>query len=36
MMARLAPNPTLACVVALVMHAVFGLALGSGFVLLGG
>ena len=33
-MARLSPNPPLACVVALVMHAVFGLALGSGFALL--
>ena len=36
MMARLAPNPPLACAVALVMHAVFGLALGGGFALLGG
>jgi len=34
-MARLAPNPRLACMVALVMHAVFGLALGGGFALLG-
>ena len=34
-MARLAPNPRLACMVALVMHAVFGLTLGGGFALLG-
>lgn len=33
-MARLTPNPRLACAVALVMHAVFGLALGGGFALL--
>ena len=35
-MARLTPNPPLACAVALVMHAVFGLALGGGFALLMG
>ena len=34
MMARRAPNPPLACAVALVMHAVFGLALGGIFALL--
>ena len=33
-MARLAPNPPLACAVALVMHAVFGLAMGGLFALL--
>jgi len=36
MMARRTPNPPLACAVALVMHAVFGLALGGGFALLAG
>lgn len=35
-MARLTPNPPLACAVALIMHAVFGLALGGGFALLAG
>jgi hypothetical protein len=34
MMARLTPNPPRACAVALVMHAVFGLALGVAFALL--
>jgi hypothetical protein len=34
MMARLTPNPPLACAVAVIMHAVFGLALGGGFALL--
>lgn len=33
-MARLTPNPPVACAVALVMHAVFGLAVGGGFALL--
>ncbi|MEC8642123.1 MAG: DUF2938 family protein [Pseudomonadota bacterium] len=36
MMARRTPNPPLACAMALVMHAVFGLALGGGFALLAG
>ena len=36
MMARLTPNPPLACAVALMMHAVFGLALGGGFAVLAG
>jgi len=34
MLARLTPNPPLACAVALIMHAVFGLALGGGFAVL--
>ena len=34
-LARLAPNPRLACAVALIMHAVFGVTMGLGFVLLG-
>lgn len=33
-MARLTPNPPVACAVALVMHAVFGMAVGGGFALL--
>ena len=34
MMARLTPNPRLACILALKMHAIFGLALGMGFAIL--
>ena len=33
-LARLTPNPRLACALALKMHAIFGVALGMGFVIL--
>lgn len=36
MMARLTPNPRLACLLALKMHAIFGVALGMGFAVLAG
>jgi len=35
MLARLNPNPLLACLLALKMHAIFGLALGIGFAMTG-
>ena len=35
-MARHTPNPPVACAVALMMHALFGLSLGLGFALLSG
>ena len=34
MMARLTPSPLKTCIVALIMHALFGAALGGGFALL--
>ena len=34
LMARLSPNPRLACGLALKMHAIFGVALGTGFAML--
>ena len=34
-LARRTPNPRLACLVALIMHAVFGVTMGFGFALIG-
>ena len=35
-LARLTPKPLLACSLALMMHSLFGLAMGAGFALLAG